>query len=69
VSVATSKARLAGLIAHREPDDPAIAAARHALAVANLEASVERAVAAAPPLTDGQRVKLAAILLSPGTPG
>ncbi len=40
-----------------------IADAKRDLAAANLEAYIERIVAAAPPLTDAQRARLARILL------
>ena len=64
-AIATSKARLAGLIAHRDPADPAIAAARAELKAANLEARIKRDIAAWPPLTETARAELA-LLLHPG---
>jgi hypothetical protein len=66
VSVASSKASLAGLIAHRPPDDPAIQAARAKLAEANARAKVRAAVAAWPPLSDAVKAELAVIILSGG---
>jgi hypothetical protein len=65
VSVASSKAKLAGLVAHRDPDDPDIEAARTKLAEANAEAAIRRIVDAWPPLTPAQRERLA-LLLNPG---
>ena len=62
MSVASSKARLAGLVAHRDPDDPDIEAARAALAEANAEADV----ASWPPLSAEARAKIACAILSAG---
>ncbi len=45
MSVASSKAKLAGLIAHRAPDDPAIADARAALADAFAERALDDPIA------------------------
>lgn len=47
MTVAASKARLAGLVAHRDPDDPAIAQARADLAAAHDERAVDDPVALA----------------------
>jgi hypothetical protein len=66
VSVATSKAKLAGLVAHRDPADPAITEARRDLEAANLEAAIRDAVAKSPPLTAAQRTALALILSPAG---
>jgi hypothetical protein len=55
VSVAASKAKLAGLTAHR---DPAITAARGDLAVA----WIERKLAEAPPLSEQQLSRIRAAL-------
>jgi hypothetical protein len=63
VSVASSKAKLAGLVAHRDPADPDIKAARAGLAAANAEAAVRRVADTFPPLTADQRARLAVILL------
>ncbi len=62
MSVASSKAKLAGLTAHRDPADPAIEAARAQLAEANAEADVRNW----PPLSAETRAKLACLLLSGG---
>jgi hypothetical protein len=59
VSVASSKARLAGLVAHRDPADPDIKAAR-------AEAKAEADVASWPPLSAEVRAKLACAILSAG---
>jgi hypothetical protein len=72
VSVARKKARLAGLVAHRDPEDPAIAEARRDLAVAKLEDDgaklrdrIREIAATAPPLTPEQAAKLCALLPAP----
>jgi len=65
LSVASSKARLAGLVAHRDPADPAITEARRDLEAAKLEEHIREAVAKCPPLTEAQRAELA-LILSPG---
>jgi hypothetical protein len=64
VSIASDKARLAGLIAHRDPADPDIKAARSNLRAAVAEDYITRLVAQAPPLTPEQRVRLAVLLLA-----
>jgi CBS-domain-containing membrane protein len=69
VSVASSKAKLAGLVAHRDPADPAIEAARAHLREATAAARVREIVAAAPPLSAETRAELAIILLSPDSDG
>jgi hypothetical protein len=58
VTLASSKARLAGLVAHRDPADPDITAARGDLAVA----WIERKLAEAPPLTEYQLARIRAAL-------
>jgi hypothetical protein len=60
-----AKSRLAGLTAHRKPDDPAIDAARAQLREANAERYIRNLVAQAPPLTPGVRARLAVLLLVP----
>jgi hypothetical protein len=65
VSVASRKAKLAGLVAHRDPDDPDIGAARADLRGAVADAAIRKIVAAAPELTEAQRAELA-LLLRPG---
>jgi hypothetical protein len=66
VSVASRKARLAGLVAHRDPADPDIEAARAELAEAKLEQRIREVVDGWPPLTPAQRERLA-LLLHPGS--
>jgi len=52
-----------GSVARRHADDPAlIDSARRDLAVAKIEDYIEAAVAAAPPLTDGDRDQIALLL-------
>ena len=63
MSVASSKARLAGLVAHRDPADPDIEAARAQLAEANAKAKVREVVAAWPPLSAETKAELAVIIL------
>jgi CBS-domain-containing membrane protein len=63
VTVASSKARLAGLVAHRDPADPAIEAARAQLREANAEAKIREVVAAWPPLSAETKAELAVIIL------
>ncbi len=65
VTVASAKASLAGLVAHRDPADPAITEARRQLKKANLTERIREAVATWPPLTEAQRADLAVQLLSP----
>jgi hypothetical protein len=60
-----AKARLAGLVAHRDPADPAITEARRDLKAAGLQARIARDVASWPPLTPSQRTELAIQLLTP----
>lgn len=66
MSVASRKAKLAGLVAHRDPGDPAIEAARARLREANAQARVRDVVAAWPPLSAETRAELAVIILSGG---
>jgi hypothetical protein len=63
MSVASSKAKLAGLVAHRDPADPDIEVARARLAEANAEADV----ASWPPLSLETRAKIACVILSAGS--
>jgi hypothetical protein len=65
VSVASRKAKLAGLVAHRDPGDPAIEAARAQLREANAKAKIREVVATWPPLSAETRAELAVLLLSP----
>ena len=66
MSVASSKAKLAGLVAHRDPADPDIEAARAQLAEANAEATVRKIVDGWPPLSAETKAELAVIILSGG---
>jgi hypothetical protein len=68
------RARYAALSRDRAPDDPELVAARQALAearqdpalrVERLAEAIRKAVDAAPPLTDEQRTRLAALLNTP----
>jgi hypothetical protein len=61
-----AKSRLAGLIAHRDPGDPAITEARAQLAEANARAAIRKAVATWPPLSAEVKAELAIIILSGG---
>lgn len=57
-----------GQVGHavREGDPDTIAAARAALAAAHAERAIRRALDGAPPITDEQRHRLAALLLTGG---
>ena len=57
------RARVAGLSKSRDADDPELAEAKHDLKVARLEDHIRELVAAAPPLTAEQRVRLAGLLV------
>lgn len=59
----SERARLAALLRHKSPDAPEIEEARRDLRAARLEKIVRETVAAAPPLTDEQRRRLAVLLL------
>ena len=59
------RGRVASLSRSRTPDDPELLAARRELAADGIAAYVERAVAKAPPLTNEQRERIAA-LIAPG---
>lgn len=63
-AITTERARVAALSRSRSADDPDFVAAKRDLAAARLEDYVERTVAAAPPLTDEQRDRIARILLT-----
>lgn len=56
------RARVASLSRDRSPDDPVLIAARRDLRAARLEDYVARVVAEAPPLTEAQRDRIAALL-------
>jgi hypothetical protein len=66
VSIYEKRARLAALKRHRPADDPVIAAAVTDLRTERLAVAIRDAVEAAPPLSDEQRVRLAAILRGQG---
>lgn len=55
------RARAAALSRSRRPDDPELLAAKRALLTARLPDHVQAAIDEAPPLTDEQRAKLAAL--------
>lgn len=63
--VGAARARLAGLVAHREPDDPAIEEARRDLAVENLATHIKRVTGAAPPLPPEHAAYLRGLLPYP----
>lgn len=56
------RARIAALSRDRDPNDPDIVAARRDKAGADIEAYVDRVIKSAPPLTDEQRNRIAALL-------
>lgn len=60
--VAHQRARVAALTRGRAPDDPDLIDARQLLKEARLEDYIRRTVAAAPPLSDEQRDRLAILL-------
>lgn len=60
--VASARARSAAYQRHRAPDDPDLVTARRDLAAVTLEQHVRKIVEAAPPLTDEQRERIAALL-------
>ncbi|WP_431840840.1 hypothetical protein [Gordonia hongkongensis] len=56
------RARVAVLSRSKSPDDPVLVEARRNLKAANIERYIGKALAAAPPLTDEQRTRLAELL-------
>jgi hypothetical protein len=64
--VAQQRARVAALSRHRAPDDVDLVCAQRDLRAVRLEQAILAAVAQAPPLTDQQKVRLAALLRSNG---
>jgi hypothetical protein len=67
-AVTSGRGRVAALSRSRHPDDPELITARRDLAALNLEQYVLRVVAEAPPLSDEQRDRIAAILRGGDTP-
>ena len=65
VTKLTLRGRLNSLQRYRQPDDPAIAAARLQLREANLVDAIRREANADPPFSTDQRARLAALLLRP----
>lgn len=61
-AVASARGRNAALTRSRKPDDPEFIAARQELAVENIAAYVDKVIAKAPPLSDAQVERLAALL-------
>ncbi len=59
------RARVASLSRDRAPDDPELLDARRSLREERLAAAIRETVDAAPPLTDEQRARLAALLHTP----
>lgn len=66
MSWTAERARYASLTRSRTPDDPELLAARRNLRAEKLADHIERQLAEAPPLTDEQRARLAAILVGGG---
>lgn len=66
MSWTTERARVASLSRSRTSNDPDLVQARSNLKAARLEEYVARAVAEAPPLSDSQRERIAAILRPSG---
>jgi hypothetical protein len=62
------RGRLNALRRHRSPDDPAIADAARDLKATRLADHIRAVVDAAPPLTEEQRARLAALLAPPAMP-
>ncbi|WP_298942687.1 hypothetical protein [uncultured Microbacterium sp.] len=69
-SIASARGRIGGLVRDRRADDPELIDARRDLAAEKIAAYIARVVAEAPPLTDTQRSRLAALLTaaSPAPP-
>jgi hypothetical protein len=60
-----SSARVAALSRDRAPDDPELLDARRNLRAERLALAIRETVDAAPPLSDEQRTRLAALLRNP----
>ncbi len=65
MSWTVERARVAALSRDRAPDDPELLDARRNLRAERLAAAIRETVDAAPPLTDDQRARLAALLHAP----
>lgn len=65
----SARGKIAALSRSRTPDDPELIEARRNLRAARLEDHVARVVAEAPPLTNAQRDRIAALLRSGGGAG
>jgi hypothetical protein len=66
VSWTHDRARVAALTRSRQPTDPDLLAAKRDLAESRAEEYIKRIVDAAPPLTQDQRSRIAALLQSGG---
>lgn len=66
MSWTSERARVASLTRSRQSDDPELVEARRNLRALRLEEYVTRVVAEAPPLTDEQRERIAALLRAGG---
>lgn len=60
--VLAARSRLAGLHRRPNPDPAAVADAKRELNAAHVERAIQKALDSAPPLTDDQRARLAALL-------
>lgn len=56
------RAQIAAKARRRPPDDPELVADRRAFEASRFADHIEQLLAAAPPLTDGQRARLAVLL-------
>lgn len=56
------RAQIAAKARRRPPDDPELLAARRTFEASRIADHIERLLAAAPPLTEGQRERLSALL-------
>lgn len=65
-SVARYRAQVAGLSRDRANDDPDLRDARQNLRAAKLENHIAKVLSEAPPLTDEQRERIAALLRAGG---
>ena len=61
------RARVAGLSRDRKPTDPDLLAAKRDLRASRAEEYISRIVAEAPPLTDLQKARIAALLQGGGS--